>query len=418
MSRFPSNPDVIVVGAGTAGLSAAKALMAAGLEVVVFEADAHVGGRCITDTKTFETPFDRGGSWLHSAPVNPLARLAKEKGTELHKTPWNWKWVHRVDRSLTKPEVADYSNYQHAMWRAINAAGAGQGDSSTEDALPSSRWKDTARFWVPQMLGGDADVTSAKDVYSYKDADGDWLVSGGLGTFVKDLHADVPVHLNCPVLKIDYSGPGVRALTPKGEAKANYLVLTVSTGVLGLEKIRFTPALPDRKLTAINQLPNGLLNKVGLEFDPVWTEAVVGEMADYHSGGEEFCTLLFGFYETNMAVGFVAGRFADLLETEGKGAATEYCLQGLRGIFGNDVVKYVRRTDQTSWRGNANTVGSYSFARPGGSGAREILAEPLGNRLYFAGEATMPDAQATVHGAYRSGMEVAQKIVAAHRLAN
>ena len=79
MIRPPANPDVVVVGAGAAGLAAAKSLQMQGLEALVLEADDHVGGRCVTDAGTFSTPFDRGGSWLHSAAINPLARLAEAR---------------------------------------------------------------------------------------------------------------------------------------------------------------------------------------------------------------------------------------------------------------------------------------------------------------------------------------------------
>lgn len=419
MTQLPSNPDVIVVGAGAAGLSAAKALMSKGLEVVVLEADGHVGGRCITDASTFPVPFDRGGSWLHSAPINPLARIAEQRGEDLHKAPWDWKWVRTPDKTLNAEEVAEYSQYQNAMWAAINDAGAQPNNTSIEAALPPSPWKDTAKHWVAQMLGGDADVTSTTDVHRYADpASGvneDWLVAGGLGAFIKRLHADVPVKLNCPVTKIDYAGKGVRAFTAEGIIHANHLVLTVSTGVLAAEAIEFTPSLPSQKLTAINQLPTGLLNKVGIEFDPKWAKAHQGETADYAAGANEFCTLLFGFYNTPLAVGFLAGRFADEAEIEGPGAATAFCVQALKDIFGSDITKSIRKTDETLWRSNPYTIGAYSHALPAGADWRTTLADDVDGKLFFAGEATMPTAYATVHGAYMSGLVVADKVANAGR---
>ncbi len=408
MRPLPADPDVIVVGAGAAGLSAAKALQANCLDVIVLEADDHVGGRCITDTKTFSTPFDRGGSWLHSAPINPLAKLAAEAGENLHKAAWDWNWVHSPDGPLDAPA---YCRYQEAMWERINEAGQGAEDMCAAAALPSSPWRDTAKHWVAQMQGGDADVVSAKDVHRYADADGDWLVAGGLGAFVRRLHADVPVRLNCPVTKIDYSSGGVRVTTPDGALQAKRLVLTVSTGVLAAEKIEFSPPLPREKHAAVANLPMGLLNKVGLEFDPDWAGAHQGQMADYASGEDGFCTLLFGFYGSSLAVGFFAGRYGDAIESAGPGAATEFCMEGLRTIFGGDIVKSVRRSAETAWRSNPHTLGSYSYAKPTGADAREILARPVADRVFFAGEATMPDAYATVHGAWKSGVIAADAVV-------
>lgn len=407
---LPANPDVVVVGAGAAGLSAAKALQARGLSVIVLEADSHVGGRCITDTTTFSTPFDRGGSWLHSAPINPLARLAETGGESLHKAPWDWSWVHTPDGPLQAADMPAYRCYQDTMWEKINQAGRGATDMPVATALPPSPWRDTAKHWVEQMLGGDADVTSAVDVHRYDDAKGDWLVAGGLGAFIRRLHSDVQVRLNCPVTKIDYSGAGVRATTPLGVVQAKRLVLTVSTGVLAAEKIAFIPALPAEKRKAVGLLPMGLLNKVGIEFDPGWAGAHQGQMADYAAGGDAFCSVLFGFYDTSLAVGFLAGRHGDQVEAAGPGAATDFCLQGLRAIFGQDIAKHIRRTDETAWRSNPHTLGAYSYAKPTGADARAILAAPLDDRLFFAGEATMPDAYATVHGAWRSGVIAADAV--------
>ena len=90
ITNSPSDPDVIIVGAGAAGLSAASALMEGGMSVVVLEAGSEVGGRCVTDNKTFGIPFDRGGTWMHSASINPLVPLAEKARFSIHKTEWNY----------------------------------------------------------------------------------------------------------------------------------------------------------------------------------------------------------------------------------------------------------------------------------------------------------------------------------------
>ncbi len=411
MNTLPQNPGVVVVGAGVAGLAAAKSLRDAGFDVVVLEAAGHSGGRCVTDTSTFSVPFDRGGSWLHSAPINPLARLAEGRGKTLHKEPWTWSKVQVQGDDLSASEVADFARYQDRMWHAIEQRGAVDPDTTTRSAMPEGPWIQTAVCSIPQMLAGDADVTSVRDSFNYANASGDWLVEGGLGEFVQELHQGVPVLLNCPVSRIDYSGTGVKVTCAQGTLSAKHLVLTVSTGVLAADRIGFVPPLPVSKSTAIDKLPNGLLNKIGIEFDPVWKDAVQGEIVDYHSSGNEFCSLLFGFFDTSLAVGFVAGRFADALEQQGPGAATEFCLGGLRAIFGHSVIKSIRRTDETAWRSDTHALGSYSYAKPGGSDARRELAEPLADRIFFAGEATMTDTYSTVHGAYLSGQKAAEMIV-------
>ncbi len=411
MSSLPNNPDVIVIGAGTSGLSAAKELKSAGLDTLVLESSDHVGGRCITDTTTFSAPFDRGGSWLHSAEINPLSEIAKANGFEFHKKPWSWNWVTIDDYALNDKEVAEYTDYLDLMWDRIVEVGKKDNTVDIASILPESRWRDTAKLFIAQMLGGDYDVTSPKDMANYADSDGDWLVGGGLGEFIRYLHSDVDVVLNCAVSKIDYSGPLIRVETPKGIVEAKHVILTVSVGVLAAEKIEFVPALPNWKSEAINKLPNGLLNKVGIEFDPDWKEASEGFALDYHTGGEEYCSVAFRFYDSELATGFTAGRFAARLEADGPGTATDFCMEALRATFGNDVTKFVRKTSETHWNGNTHTFGSYSYALPGCTIARETLAKPLDKKIFFAGEATMPNAFATVHGAYLSGKEAVKRLL-------
>jgi len=415
MTSFAQKPDVIVIGAGAAGLSAAAALRTAGVDAVVLEAAAYVGGRCVTDCTTFSVPFDRGGSWMHDASINPLARLAEQSGAELHKTPWVWSHVQAKGHRLSDDQLADYRQYQDALWEAINATDGTLPDVANRSVLPEGPWVESAKHVIGQMMGGDADVTSAQDVCNYADGEGDWLITGGLGAFIGRLHQHVPVRCKCSVSKIDTTGPRVRVTTPQGTLEAQYVIVTVSTGVLARETIEFVPPLPAQKRAAIDMVPNGLLNKVGIEFDPAWTEAVEGDMADYHSGDDDFCNILFGFYGSALTTGFVAGSFADRLETEGPGAATAFCLEALRSMFGNDIGKSILRTTETAWRGDPNTVGAYSFARPGAADSRKVLAAPIDESLHFAGEATMTHAYATVHGAYLSGKRAAQDVLSLTR---
>ena len=410
MKSLPQNPDVVVVGAGTAGLAAADALQKSGLSVLTIEASDEVGGRCITDSNLFSVPFDRGGAWMHSASVNPLAQIAEQSGERLHKAQWIWSRVHIQGQNLTEQEVADYRTYQDAIWESVEATRNQTFDAAIDKVLPENPWRETAQHSVAQMLSADADVASAQDAATYHQTNEDWLIAGGLGAFVHRLHSGIDVVCSCPATKIDYSGPRIKVTTPKGTVEADHVILTVSSAILSTGRIRFHPELPQEKYAAANDLPLGLLNKVGIEFDAAWRDAVEAEMMDYHSGDTEFCSILFGFMGSTLATGFVAGRYADTLEKEGKGAATAYCLEALHAFFGSDIQKRILRMEETAWRGNENTLGSYSYARPGRSNARTMLAAPVSDRLFFAGEATMATSYSTVHGAYLSGCRAAEEI--------
>ena len=412
MTSKQLNPDVVVIGSGVSGLSTAKSLKDIGYSVIVLEAASHIGGRCVTDNSIFDIPFDLGGSWLHSADINPLARIAEQKNFKLHKKNWSNTWVHSNGVNLTSKQIREYIQYIEKMWQNINNIDASKKDLSVEKFLPKSKWKGIAKNQIAQMLAADPELSSALDVFHFTNSKGDWLVENGLGAFIKHLFNDIGVVTDCPATTIDYSSNGVKVETPEGIINAKYAVLTVSTGVLANEKIKFFPELPIRKKEAINNLPIGLLNKIGFEFDLSWQEAHQGQTADYLIGDRDFCSIEFGFYDSNIAVGFVGGRFAEELEIDGLGSATNFCCDALKAIFGNKIVKFINKTTETAWKSNTNSYGSYSYALPGGFEAREILAETLNDRLFFAGEATMSNSQATVHGAFLSGIKVAEKILA------
>ena len=157
----------------------------------------------------------------------------------------------------------------------------------------------------------------------------------------------------------------------------------------------------------------GLLNKIGIEFDPNWTGAGSSDLVDYCEGGESFCSFQFGMAGTSVATGFLAGRFADEVEREGEGAAIEYCQTALRDIFGSDIDRHILKMHETRWRSSKKSLGSYSYQVAGSVSARHILAEPIEDRLFFAGEATVPHAYASVHGAFESGIRAAKGAITA-----
>ena len=124
MTKDIADFDVVIVGAGTAGLAAARALQTAGQNVIVLEAASHIGGRCITATSGYTHPFDKGGSWLHSADINPLARIAERENVKLHKRPWERSKVHVKGQNLSPNQVAAFSNDEDKMWLLLRVAAA------------------------------------------------------------------------------------------------------------------------------------------------------------------------------------------------------------------------------------------------------------------------------------------------------
>src|SRR5262249_29004234 len=140
--------DIVVVGAGAAGIAAARRLAASkGLKFVVLEATGEIGGRCVTDTKTFGVPFDRGARWIHAADVNPLVRLGPQAGAGVPPAPPGQRM--RIGRRFAREgELEDFLASLVRANAAIAAAARGKADVAADKALPKDlgEWEQTIDF--------------------------------------------------------------------------------------------------------------------------------------------------------------------------------------------------------------------------------------------------------------------------------
>src|SRR5204863_77888 len=145
----PGGIDAVIVGAGAAGIAAARRLAAAGRRYVLIEAAAQIGGRCITDTSTFGVPYDRGAHWIHMAELNPLAKLARGTGLEVYPAPPGQRL--RIGRRYARE--SEMEDYLAALVRANSAifeAARGRVDVSCAQALPKDLgdWRSTIEFFL------------------------------------------------------------------------------------------------------------------------------------------------------------------------------------------------------------------------------------------------------------------------------
>jgi monoamine oxidase len=219
--------------------------------------------------------------------------------------------------------------------------------------------------------------------------------------------ADVPVTLNSAVRKIDSSGSRIKLDTVKGRIDADKVILTVSNGVLSSRAIEFSPALPDWKLAAIEGLPLGSHNRIALTFDkPVLRELpkhfTVSSSAD---GPVSFRNRPFGYDYVELVTG---GRMAEWMEKSGERAAMDFALEKLREAAGNKAVPDPVRYIMSAWDQDEWVKGTYSCARPGAADQRPILAQPIDDRIFFAGEAISVHAYGSIHGACISGRDAAR----------
>ena len=189
-------------------------------------------------------------------------------------------------------------------------------------------------------------------------------------------------------------------------------MLTVSTGILGHGDIRFHPPLPAWKNDAIADLPLGNHNRIYLIFDRDVFGPDAPAYASVLGGPTEAMDFVIRPFGRNCVHAMTGGRFADWLERAGQRASADLATEMLCQAFGNAIAKHVTGNLVTAWRGDSWTLGAYSAARPGCAQQRAKLAEPIDERLFFAGEAVSKEHYATAHGAYLSGLAAAEAVAA------
>ncbi|TNF64896.1 MAG: FAD-dependent oxidoreductase [Rhodobacteraceae bacterium] len=410
---LPDNPDVVVIGAGAAGLGAARTLMHQGLTCVVVEAAGRIGGRAWTESATFGQPVDHGCSWISGATANPFTRMAREGGFTL--VEHTDAETDLFDLDGTRASAAEEEAYWRA-WSAIDRAMARAGRSGEDVAastvVPQMPWSATVQSWMGAMdYGVDFDQISTADYWDSASDQPSYFVREGLGAVVATLAAGLPVALNTPVTAIDWSGKGVAVETARGTIRARACLITVSTGVLNAGSIRFTPALPAWKLQAAADIPMGLLTKVPLLFDGARLGLGENNWVTYRVPEDkpgEACFFIAWPTGHDYVFGNIGGRFGWDLARAGQAATVDYAMEQLVRLVGSDARKHFIRGFATDWAENPLTLGAYGAVRPGSTDARVNLAEPLADRLFFAGEATSSNVPALVNGAFLTGHHTAK----------
>jgi monoamine oxidase len=402
--------DVAIVGAGSAGLAAAKTARGLGLDVVVLEASHRIGGRGYTEELAPGVPFDLGCHWMHSASLNPYVAIAEKYGFHYRKGSYP-RSLFIDGRKATAAEGTELDAFIDRNHDTVIAAAKQGRDISVADATErENRWTEVLDYWTTIGCAADSDQVSVMDTFHYNDTDENWPLKEGFGALISRFGADVPVTLNCAVQRIEWGGLDAVLHSRQGPIKARRVIVTVSTGVLGAGDIRFDPALPNWKLAAIEGLPLGTHNRIGLmlDRDPFGPDFPKGSLL-LEEGAEP---MGFGIrpFGQDWVVGYTGGRFALWLERAGQAAAVELAKEKLAKVFGSDIKKYVTRSIVTAWGGDPWVRGSYSAALPGQGHQRAEIAKPIEDRLFFAGEATSTEFHATAHGAYITGIDTARAV--------
>ena len=401
--------DIVVIGAGVAGIAAARRIVAANRKVIVVEAASDIGGRCITDLSTFGVPFDRGARWLHNPDSNPMTRLARSAGLDVAAAPLG-QTLRIGRRNARAGETEEFLAALVRANRAIDDASRAKLDVPCAAAVPKDLgdWAATAEF----ALGANATGKDMKDVSAMDKARGvDRSVAiiacrQGLGTLVAKLGEQLPLSLSTPASRIAWSSRDVTVETPSGRIAARAAIITVSSNVLAAGNIKFAPDMPKRYLDAAAKLSLGsydhialLLpgNPLGLSRDDVLIEqsnSMRTALLLANIGGSSLCSI------------DVAGSFGRDLSAQGEAAMVAFAVEWITKLFGSDAARAVKKSSATRWNDAPYVLGAMSVATPGAQPSRKILTEPIGC-MFLAGEATHETLWGTVDGAWDSGERAA-----------
>ena len=418
------NADVLVIGAGIAGLRAAEVLVANGRRVIVLEARDRLGGRIYTD-RSWGVPVELGASWIHGVENNPIAALAAAKGIATRATDYE-SVMYGADGKRLPDDALDEIESQVAELVEVGREGSPDTDEPLRAAL--DRAIGAADLDQSELLNVEMGITASIEHEYATDAvnlsatnfddgadeeGGDALLPGGYDKVVEAVANGLDVRFGHVVSSVDSSGDRAVVVTSEGNFEAGAVVVTVPLGVLKAGSIQFLPALSEPKSRAISKLGMGVLSKTCLRFkSQFWPDdaELIDIVPPASRRGQWVESLsLTALVDVPALMMFNAGKFARAVETMTDAGVIASASSALTPAFpGLPTPTGLLRS---SWSVDPFSLGSYSFIGVGASLAdRDALAAPEGRR-FFAGEACSRDHAGTVHGAYTSGEAAANAVL-------
>ena len=413
-----ANPDVVIIGAGIAGLEAAKTLHKKGVSFLIVEANNRIGGRIHTNNKIFGVPFDTHAHWMRASPDNPLISHGRSNGFDIYRDYGRQQYF-VGNRQATTEEMTDLWKTDALFNKRIRSSalsGVTGSDDNARTALGEDFFSQPWGYTVASEYGvwdmaQDSKDWSPKSWWNSLDAES-WFCAEGYGSVAAHYGRAIPVSLATAAREIDWSGDHVVVTTSAGQIRARAAILTVSVGVLAAERIKFTPTLPVEKQEAINAIDMAVMNYIGLLF----SEDVFGFGSDSYVYQQQTDETGVGYLtntkNSNLTYGYVGGSQAKALERESMDTVIAYGLDGIKSMLGNDVENRFLKGFATACGKIPLFDGAYSAVRPGKSGARAILGRTLAKKLFFAGEATHGTQASTVNGGLESGRNSANQAAA------
>lgn len=395
--------DIAIVGAGMAGIAAARRAQELGLTYVVLEAADRIGGRVHTVDLENGEWWDTGCHELIQPPVNRLIAEADRLGIRYEKT-WNPEipvWLDGVqldnrETDKARHEIDELDGLLHELAELND-------DAPLFDLLDhESDFVSTVTGLLTLQTGADPSNTSALDRFARGSFEGEWPVYGGFGSLVTALASDIQVQVNSTVHVIDLGGDLVRLDLGERVIEAATALVTVSTGVLANDDLVFAPELPELHRRAIESLPMSRVIRAlvtvsgsvpggpGSPSIHLHSDAAQVQIVSRPTGQNLICASVIPLQDK-----------VDQLEALIESAVLEAHGESLGQILGIEIV---------DWSLEPHMLGGWAVAVAGNFDARTALAESLEERVWFAGEATSIRSHATAHGAWQSGIDATDRI--------
>jgi monoamine oxidase len=408
--------DVLIVGAGAAGIAAARRVAASGRTFAILEASDRRGGRCFTDMSTFDQPYDQGTYSIHLPEQSSLTKLATQNRIELY-----------LDRELQQIRIFGRRGFERdleALYTnrircnsAISDAAAGKDEISCAEALPKDLgdWRRTMEFILgPNRFGADLRDLSAKEYAVSINRNPALLCRQGVGFLIGRLAIGIPIKFFSPVTLVDWGDRSVALEASGGVVTARTVIITASTAVLASGKIKFKPNLPSPYSMAFEKLKLGSYDHVAIEFNGNPFGLETNEVVFEKASDTKTAALFANVHGTRLSILRLAGKMGAELAEKGESVMNGFALDWISSVFGSNsskIKKAVLRTHTTSWSKQPWALGAFSSAHPGAQEARKLLSEPLNDRIWFAGEAVNQTFWGTVGGAWQDGERAADAVI-------
>ena len=403
-AQGPVDFDCIIIGAGAAGIAAARALTGWGYAIAVLEARDRVGGRAWTSAKALGLPWDRGAQWLHNGRDNPLWTIARRAGRDLI-----WSDFENMQVSGAEGAQTAFFAALHTLDGRIDRAVAhATGTTRLDTLLQGDPWADAALILSAMSIGGDPEQISLTDA-AMMESGQDALVAGGPGGLLDVLAESLPIHRGHVARAIDMRAADHLVVSGDfGQLSARAVLVTIPPMRLAQDALTVTPRLPDRNMAAFSALGRADFVKVGLR---------LREMAQ---GGAEFAVdpaallagqgaLLHLDPRAPLASVIFAGAYGRELAATGPAGLVAAAQAVLHHHTGQRAIA----ADTHDWRNDPFSGGTWALLQPGAASARQDYVTPVDDRLFFAGEAAPGPFATTLGGAWLSGLAAAEAMDAA-----